>query len=188
MSAEKLVRPVFETKRVLPFLNLVRPPTITCTDGQKGIFVKAELNEKGKYNVYLDSGHVIYNVDWPENFKVVTGEFSLLSGDAVIVCNLTSSGTVIPWSKVAAGESNVELVKMQRDHYKELAMSAQDDLQTAAGGNRAMEKMEELGEAAGRIQAKIHGKMVFGRQEIQEHMTPELESLIGSQSGGGDGD
>jgi hypothetical protein len=185
MSSEKLVRPVYETQRPLPWLNFVRPPTIVSPDGQKGIFRKAELNENGKHNIHLDTGHVIYNID-ESNLKVVSGFFSLLAGDAVIVCNLTPSGLIIPWEKMARDESSMEILKMQRDHYKEVAMTAEDSLMTAAGGNKMYEKMEAEAEAFGRLSSKSHGKMVFGRQELQERMTPELEQLVGGMSGGGE--
>lgn len=183
IQAEKLIRPVFETRRLIPGLNLIRPATIVTPEGKTGIFTKAELNEKGKYNIHLNNGDVIYNVDFDENVKIVTGEWSLLAGDAVIAINMTSSGTVIPWDKLSNNESNIEIVKAQREYYKGLSMSVKDDLQTSAGGNKLSEVMEERAESMGRVGSKIHGKMVFGRQEIAEHMTPELEQLIGSSMG-----
>jgi hypothetical protein len=184
MSSEKFVRPRYEVKKVIPFLNMTRPPTITTPDGQKGILVSIELNENGKYNWLLDTGHIIYNVD-EENVKVVTGFMSLFTGDAVVAMNKTASGAIIPWDTLANGEANTEIIKMQRDHYRALAITAKDELTSATGGNKMLEKMEELAEGVGRMQSKAHGKMVFGRQEIAEHMSPEMEQLIGGGMGGG---
>lgn len=182
IAAEKFIRPFFATRRIIPGLNLVRPPTITTPEGKTGVFSMMELNEKGKWNIHLNNGDVIYNVE-EENMKVVTGNLSLLAGDAVVAINMTSSGTIIPWDKLSKNEANTEIIKTQRDYWQSVAMSSRDDLQTAAGGNKLREAMEEQAEAMGRVQSKIHGKMVFGRQEIAEHMTPELEQLIGGGMG-----
>jgi hypothetical protein len=156
----------------------VRPP-IVIAPNIRGYYEGARLNDNGLWNIYLDNGEVIRNVDMLKNLKI-QDVLALMSGLGTIFCNKTVDGYELPWREMGDDFVTTDILMTQRDMYKSEAESYKERLTGREGSTEDTLRTEQRFEAVGRASKKGMGHpMIWGRREASERLSPEQDDIMG---------
>ena len=178
----------YELDRPLPklFGTFIKPP-IVITPTVRGYFEGARINDNGLYNIYLDSGDTIRNIDLSTNVKI-QDFLALMSGVGTIFINKSLDGYEVPWTDFGDNLVSIGIVQTQRDMYKNRYETFRDMIMVKPDSTEESIRIERKHEEVGRSSKKGLGHpMIWGKREAAERMSPEAEEIMSQfdQSGGG---